>query len=329
MWRPALILCLLGSSAFAEHAPRISEGGTLSVTFENDVFAGTDKNYTNGGRIAYVTPRNELGMLGRAARDNLGWLTDADDWYAIYAIGQTIFTPEDITRRPPDRTDRPYAGFTFVSFGVSADRGDRLDTVLLDIGVVGELSQADDVQRAVHDVIDSDDPRGWDFQLKNEPAVRLVYDRKYRFGHEFDLDLFDLEVDAAPNFGVTLGNVDTFASGGLTVRIGDELTDSYGPPRIRPSIAAPGFFRPEAGVGWYLFAGGEARAVARNIFLEGNSFRNSANVEPHRFVADLRAGLALQFRSVELAYTHVFRSPEFRGQEGFAQFGSLTVSTKF
>ncbi len=58
----------------------VSEGGTLSFTFENDYFGNSDRNYTNGARISYVTPRNDLPLVGRVARRNLGWLTDAEDW---------------------------------------------------------------------------------------------------------------------------------------------------------------------------------------------------------------------------------------------------------
>lgn len=313
--------------AGARHA--VSEGGTLSLTFENDLFGNSDRNYTNGALISYVTPRNELPWAGRLARRNLGWLTDAENWYATVAIGQNIYTPEDLTLVPPDPDDRPYAGYLYASFGIVADRGDRLDTIALDLGVVGPASQADQVQSFVHEVVGATEPEGWDYQLDNEPGVRLIYDRKYRFGYDFDLPVFDLAVDAAPNFGLVLGNVDTYAAAGLTVRVGDRLKDSYGPPRVLPALAGPGFYDAESGFGWYLFAGAEGRVVARNIFLEGNTWRDSPSVDPHRLVADLQAGIVLQFGGYELSYTHVFRSPEFEGDDGFSDFGSLTVSAKF
>ena len=307
----------------------VSEGGTFSLTFENDLFGNSDQNYTNGARISYVTPRNEITKVGRFARRNLGWLTDADDWYGTVALGQNIYTPEDLSLRPPDPDDRPYAGFLYVSFGIAADRGDRLDTIALDLGVVGPAAQADDSQRIIHDLFGFNDPKGWDYQLENEPGVRLLYERKYRFGYDFDLPVFNLAVDAAPHYALALGNVDTSAAAGLTVRVGDKLRDNYGPPRVRPALAGPGFYEADSGFGWYLFAGAEGRVVGRNIFLEGNTFRDSPSVDPHRLVADLQAGVALQFGGYELSYTHVFRSPEFEGDDGFNDFGSLTLSAKF
>ena len=328
----ALVACLLAGAAAAEEtrAPHpVSEGGTYSFTFENDIFGGDDRDYTNGVRIDYVSPRNELPFWAGFARRNLRWLTDAGDWYATYAIGQNIYTPADISLDDPPPGDRPYAGFLYGSIGIAADRGDRLDTIALDFGVVGPAAQADHVQRFVHGLIGAKEPMGWEHQLENEAAFRLLYERKYRFLEEVDLGLFDLQVDAAPNFSLALGNVDTSASTGLTLRIGDRLRDTYGPPRVRPAVAGPGFFDGDGGLGWYLFASAEGRLVGRNIFVQGNTFEDGPGVDPERLVADFQAGLALQYNGVELTYTHILRSPEFHGQDGFTEFGSVNLRFKF
>jgi hypothetical protein len=331
-----LAACLLVTPAMAEEAGEpdrsphlVSEGGTYSFTFENDTFAGDDDDYTNGVRADYVTPRNELPGWARFARRNLGWLTDAGDWYATYALGQNMYTPSDISLDDPPEDDRPYAGFFYGSIGIVADRGDRLDTIALDIGVVGPAAQADHVQTFVHELMDAQEPKGWEHQLENEPAFRLLYERKYRYLERLDLGLLDLEADFAPHLSVALGNVETSAGAGQTFRIGDRLADNYGPPRVRPAVAGPGFFRPAEGLGWYIFAGAEARLVGRNIFVQGNTFEHGPGVDPERLVADFQAGLAVQYNGVELTYTHVLRSPEFKGQDEFSEFGSLNLRFRF
>ena len=58
-----------------------------------------------------------------------------------------------------------------------------------------------------------------------------------------------LGVDLIPNAGVSLGNVLTQASAGLTLRFGQDLANDYGPPRVRPAMAGAGFFRPREGAG--------------------------------------------------------------------------------
>lgn len=319
------------SAAAGEREPRSAfEGGTLGVTVENDRFGGTDANYTSGVRVDWLSGRNDLPLWGRMAREGLGWLTDAGDWYVGYGIGQSIYTPADISRRVPDPDDRPYAGFLYGSLAVVADGGDQLDTVALDLGVVGPASQAEETQRFVHRITGATTPRGWDAQLRNEPGFRLLWERKYRFLETIDTGLFGLQVDAVPHVNVAVGNVDTSAAFGGTVRIGDRLDDTYGPTRIRPAVSGPGFFDGSDGFGWYLFASAEARVVGYNIFLQGNAFRNGVDgVEPNRIVGDFQAGLALQLRRAELSYTHVLRSEEFDGQDGFGSFGSVNLRFRF
>ena len=103
-------------------------------TFENDIFGDEDRDYTNGVRLDYVTPRNNLSAAGRLAKRGLyGWFSDASDWYGLYTLGQNIYTPSDISLKTPPKTDRPYAGFLYLGAGVAADRGDRLDTIALEV----------------------------------------------------------------------------------------------------------------------------------------------------------------------------------------------------
>lgn len=307
----------------------VSEGGTYSITFENDIFGDEDRDYTNGLRLDYISKRNDLPAVGRFARNNLGWLTDADDWYMTYAIGQNIFTPSDISLSNPPPGERPYAGFLYGAIGIAADSGDALDVIGLEIGMVGPSSLAEETQKLVHNVVGVTEPEGWDTQLQDEPAFRLLYERKYQFERDIPLPVLDLSADFAPHFNMSLGTVDTSFGIGGAVRLGQDLADDYGPPRVRPAVSSPGFFRDQDGFSWYVFAGVEGRFVLRNLFIEGNTFEGVKGVDPRRFVADFQAGAAIQVGSVELAYTHVLRTSEYEGQGGNSDFGSLNLRFKF
>lgn len=333
--RGALVAALaaapaLGQEAGGDKAPRVApEGGTFSVTFENDIFGGSDRDYTNGIRLDYISGRGDLPLVGRVVRDNLDWLTEAEDWYMTFALGQSMFTPADITLAAPEPGDRPYAGFLYASVGIAADTGDTLDVLALEFGVVGPASMAEETQTLVHEIIGAPEPRGWDTQLENEFAFRALYESKYQFEGDLLVEPFGLEVDFAPHWNVSLGTIDTSAGVGATVRLGQDLGDDYGPPRIRPAVSSPGFFRDVSGASWYIFGGIEGRAVARNLFIEGNTFGGVDGVDPKRFVADLQAGAAVQFRGFEVAYTHVFRTQEYDGQDSPAQFGSVNLRFRF
>ena len=137
--------------------------------------------------------------------------------------------------------------------------------------------------------------------------------------------------DLSPYVGATVGNVLTQASAGATMRLGFDLPVDYGPPRIRPSIPGSDFFIPTSGFGWYFFASVEGRAVARNIFLDGNTFEDSPHVTKNPLVGDLQLGVAMTISGARLAYTHVFRTKEFEGQKGgdLSQYGALSLSLRF
>ena len=77
-----------------------------------------------------------------------------------------------------------------------------------------------------------------------------------------------------------------------------------------------------------MFAGLDGRAIARNLFLDGNSFVASRQRrEELPLVGDLEFGWVDQsIDGCSVAFTHVFRTKEYHTQPGVDQFGSVTVS---
>jgi lipid A 3-O-deacylase len=76
--------------------------------------------------------------------------------------------------------------------------------------------------------------------------------------------------------------------------------------------------------GWDFYVGAQARAVALNIFLDGNTFQNSRSVVKEPVVADLIAGAELfSISELRFGFSLVARTPEFRKQTGMDNFGSF------
>lgn len=308
-------------------AEEATETGTLSLVFENDLFYDTDRNYTNGVRASWLSGPDRTPEWALRAAHWFPLFPDGGTVRTSYAVGQNMYTPEDIALRDPPLDDRPYAGWLYGSIGLIAETGRRLDQLELTFGVVGPASLAEQTQTIVHEITGSQEPRGWDTQLKNEPGVILTYQRSWRRFVSESVSGFSF--DATPHAGGALGNVFTYANAGLTFRFGQRLPLDYGPPRIQPSLPGSGFFVPQDGFGWYLFAGMEGRAVARNIFLDGNTFRNSRSVDKEPLVGDLQFGIALTWSNVRLSYTHVLRTREFETQDETDDFGAFSVSIQF
>lgn len=325
----AAILCAapFTHAAAAEERLQEDDKAIISAVFENDTFSDTDQNYTNGFRLAYLSSEDKTPYAARWIANHLLPLSTEGNKRISIALGQNMYTPTDLKQTALIPNDRPYAGWLYGSVGLVSDTGKRLDNAMLTVGVVGSASLAKPTQRWVHEVIGSPDPKGWDNQLRDELGVVLTFERKWRSLYE--ISPFGIGVDMTPHVGVNLGNVNTDASVGTMFRLGFDLPSDYGPPRIRPSLPGSDFFIPTSTLGGYLFAGVEGRAVARNIFLDGNTFRDSPSVDKKIFVGSLQAGAALTFESMRLSYTHVFQTREFDGQAKPQQFGAITLSYRF
>jgi lipid A 3-O-deacylase len=323
------LACISMDVAHAQSAPpKPEEKGVFSVVVENDLFTHTDRGYTSGVRASWVTAPDDTPQwavnFARQLPLFAGWGVVRTE----YAIQQAIFTPRDTDLAIPDPNDRPYAGSLSASFGLIGETGPLLDQLSLSVGVVGPASLARQAQKLVHDVLGEDSPRGWNYQLRNEPTIQLRYQRSWRALAAYAFNS-DYGIDVTPHAGIALGNMYTFANGGVTFRIGKDLQQDYGPPRVGPSVPGAGYFVPRTKFGWYFFAGVEGRAVARNIFLDGNSFVDSAHVSKRVFVADVQGGLAMTYDRLRLSYTQVWRSKEFYGQETPEKFGAITASLRW
>jgi hypothetical protein len=327
----AFVALLFGGHALADEPDK--ETGTLSILFENDIFYNTDRDYTNGVQLAWTTPPDDSWDWATKTARWLPYFGQEGEVRTTYEIGQDIYTPTNLHLADPDPTDRPYAGFLYVGVGVINETPDpgnggvrQLDQAELDLGVVGPDSLAQNSQDFVHNIIHDTIPQGWSYQLHNEPALVLMDEKTWKFsswkvlGFSFDVD---------PHVGGAVGNVYDYANAGAMARFGYDLPDDYGPVRIEPSLPGSNFFVPTGGFGWYVFAGVDARAVARNIFLDGNTWQDSRHVDKLPFVGDGQLGAALTFWRFRLTYTHVFRTKEFRTQPHSDQFGAINLSVRF
>jgi lipid A 3-O-deacylase len=331
MTRTAALALTLGLVAagpvLAQDLPAPDRRSAISIVSENDTYGrNTDRYYTNGARFSYSSAEDQLpgpmASLDRALAELFG--PARSRWG--FALGQNMYTPINKRLRDPDPRDRPYAGLLYADISLDRRTETTLDRFSFTFGVVGPTSFARQTQDIVHSLIGDRQARGWNHQIHDEPVFNLTYDRTWR---EQLLALpAGLAVDALPTLTLAAGTIQTYAGLGARVRIGQGLDRDFGAPRIRPTIAdspAP----VGEGFGWYLFAGAGGRAVARDITLDGNTYRDSRSVDHRPFVGDLELGGAVFWHNLRLAYTQDFRSKEFVGQKKEFIFGALSLSISF
>lgn len=334
----AILSVIIANSAHAETLQeRMSEtmrnrprDQFLNITMENDLFgAGTDRNYTNGIRFGWLDTSATPPKAVEFVDDYLPFFSVNDTTFVYYSLGQNLYTPRDILTRTPDPQDRPYAAFLYGSMGMSTAVENHLDSVEITLGVVGPMALGKGTQKFVHDLIDGDNPAGWDHQLENEPGLMISTQRLWP--EVYTAEIGDLHFRTSPYVGGTLGNVYTYANTGLIFQlVPKNYTWQDLPPRVRPAIPGSGYFASgDDDFSWSIFAGLEARAVGRNIFLDGNTFRDSPSVDKNYFVGDANIGVATNYGRTRVTYTLNWRSEEFKGQDDPDVFGVISVGYRF
>lgn len=302
------------------------ESGAFNVLLENDAFAATDRHYTNGLQFSYLTaPRPADGF----AAGLLGWLPGNGNGEARlgWQLGQSIFTPDDkeASERLPDQ--RPYAAWLYAGLSLVYSTESHIDTWSLSLGTVGPDARGEQVQNGVHEWLNATNANGWAYQVEDQRGGALVIERKWRALAQTEILRFG--VDFMPHLGVSLGNIEQYANTGFTARIGNDLDNDFGPPRIRPSLPGTAWFEPHDRWSWYLFAGVDGRYVDKNIFLDDHADSGLWNIEKKDWVADAQAGLVVTRGDFRMAYTFVYRTEEFEQQREPDRFGSLAFTWRF
>jgi hypothetical protein len=317
---------------FNREVSQKSKSSFLTFAIENDLFGrGTDQHYTNGVRLTWFDFNAGFPGVAYNIADHVPTFEINETSSIYYSLGQNLYTPDEIERRVPEPDDRPWASFLYISMAMSTLTDSHIDDLEATAGIVGPWSLGEQVQKFVHNHISgSPSPKGWSNQLNNEPGVMLSWQRRHPFYYQKNTGNHVASV--SPHYGLTAGNVYTYANAGLTFRFSPEQSMWEDLPlRVRPSMAGTGFFyRPEIGpCGWSIFAGLEGRAVGRNIFLDGNSFHDNSGVDKFPFVADVNAGFSFTYKKTRFSYTLVYRTKEFEGQDRGDLFGAFSISRKF
>ncbi len=316
------------------HAMAEDNDTYISLSVENDNFGGgTDKYYTSGVRATWFDADIKVPPVIDVLADKIPTFDFNDKTATFYTIGHNIYTPEDITiANQPDK-DRPWAAFLYGSVGMAnitynGDKPFHVDELEFTLGVVGPEALGEQTQKFVHKhVSDSPKPRGWRNQLNFEPGFMVSWQRRVPYALSYDFNNLNARIE--PNFSVTIGNIRTNASAGATAILGSSKHQDT-PQRVRPAIPGTGvFFTEKNKLNWQIFAGAEARLVAHDIFLDGNTFSNSHSVDKKHFVGDLSGGFSLTFDDYRMSYTLNARSKEFDGQDEESVFGSITITKRF
>ncbi len=337
-------------AAEAEPQPSEPSGVGAGLVLDEHVLtdASRDQDYNGGGEV--TQSGRSPGVIGRGLDRALGFV-DRESCKAAglgglkgrsthaFAAGLLVFTPRDLAASVVVRGDRPYASLFFVSAGrryASADSPVAYDTSLT-VGVLG-LAAAYDVQRVLHDLTGSVQPRGWSHQISNggEPTARYSVARQALLA---DFGQGPWRADTKWTSAVSLGTV-TEASVALNARWGriESPWWAFTPEQdmyVQETQPVPPPISDGAPSELFAFAGVRLKARAYNAFLQGQ-FRHSdltygeGNLNP--ILGEAWAGV--EFRTTSgwaVQYLARWESAELRSGVGSRSFlwGSVEIAKSF
>ena len=262
--------------------------------YDNDFFAASDKNYTQGYSFEYANrslkknPVNHIFIKPKGNHFTYG--------LALEHIG---FTPSDFVSPDIQIDDRPFAAAIYLkSFAVATDTIKKLRlSQSLSLGLIGPGAFGREMQTAIHKLIENKTPGGWDNQIQNDLVLN------YKIGYEKQIFNYTDFISLQAVTALQLGTLFTNASIGFNSTVGlldNPFSENYTTSKFK----------------FYAFVQPNVNVVGLDATLQGGIFTNdnpytisSKNIE--RLTAQIDYGLILKYRKLYLEYSRTSITKEF------------------
>ena len=182
-----LISAVLASSGLAA-ADQTNRDEVIVATVENDLFTGSDSNYTNGVSINWSSDDLATYRDGEFVHEwarlfdfATGFDANGEGHYLVLSLIHEMNTPTDISIADPPPEEQPYSGVLLFDTSLYSDHGRAQQAWNIRLGAVGSVTQADHAQIEYHKWIGAEEPRGWETQLPDEMLFNIGYFRSDRF----------------------------------------------------------------------------------------------------------------------------------------------------
>jgi hypothetical protein len=319
----ALAILMVGSplSGLAQSSGDLSNSlprqlPTWRFEIANDFMFDSDNQFSNGfsfqkhSTIARdIDDLRGVSVFGKSLARRV--LPSGDGLYyrKSLRIGQNMATPDELENPDIILNDVPYHGMLGAEGSWIAFDDNRFSGFAATIGLVGEYSLAEAVQKGVHSLIDATDPEGWDHQLDHEPIINLFFMKKKKFINNPSFDL-------AGNIDLAVGNYHTGLDVGVEMRFGRKPGGyAYNPDPLGRGMAYDATLAREDGQNELYFSV-LARAWAwalfmpleGNMLVSGNEWTDNNTLDPEQVIGQVTAGFHYVRRSWGVHMTWTFAS---------------------
>lgn len=214
-------------------------------------------------------------------------------------IGQRIYTPIHKKLSEAPSNERPYAGYLFTRWDFYQPVvGENHPYLGFEAGIIGPPSLGKEAQCGVHSALGQACPQGWHDQLHTEPGLTLRAGNRIVRPASFLFTNGDVEYRVLAE----VGNVSTALIGGTTL--------TY---RVVPWAS--------------FFAGPDVHLVARDILLDGNTWRDSASIHKNWYYTEMTGGFKIDLPYLPAIMWYIrIQSKQYEGQPTAYNYGGVEIS---
>ncbi len=306
-----LFLFFVQNSVLFSQKGKCDSFSSLEFKWSNDFECKTDRYYTNGFALEWVTSiakKNPISLL-------LLPINRPDLELYSFTLIQDIYTPNErfnVTKQLEG--DRPFASYLLL--GLKKTSFSKINKTKIsskiELGVLGSAAFGEQTQNGIHrNLPTSDVIVGWKNQISNSAMLNYSVSMEKIFPI---IKWFEASGVASAQLGVPFTNIGL----GFKTRIG--VFDFL-----------PSEFEFCSSNKWQLFLTLSARSslVGYNATLQGGLFSKSIYTiaDINRFVGYATAGITARYKGFELEYVQHFNTPEFAKASSHS-WAYLLIKTK-
>lgn len=294
---------------------------SISLNNENDALGFAAKNrdmlYSQGFKLTVTRKKSETAETLKTISEkipDLNILTEQSEpsHYSL-TVGQDIYTPDNLALSELQPEQNPYAGWLYVRLAKMKISENQKKTSALSVGMVGPASFAKEVQTEFHDFFEMTHPNGWDHQLNNEFGVILENETETR---NFQAKFLNHKFEQSYGLNSRFGNIHTDSAVFVTHKIGKHYQS------FKKSI--------DRQYSYYLYNQFKTSVIAKNIFLDGNTFSDSHSVDKSTMVGHWQYGVAVEYNSWLFKIYQTVQTKVFKEQDkDYHVFGGFQITKLF
>ena len=279
--------------------------------YDNDFFAATDKNYTQGYSFEFANPLFKKNLVNHIFIK----LKGQSNTYGL-AIEHIGFTPSNFVSIDIQTGDRPFAAAIYLkSFATSTDtlKKSRLSQSL-SLGFIGPGAFGKEMQTEIHRLTGNKIPGGWDNQIQNDLVLNVKFDyEKQLFRYN---ELLSLQSVAAFQLGTLFSN----AMVGFNTTFG----------LIDLPFSGSGY---SSAFKLFAYAQPVVSIIGYDATLQGGIFTNDnpyeiSSKDIERVTSQIDYGLILKYKRLYLEYNRTSITREFKSGNA-AKWGGFRVGYVF